>query len=684
MKELILSQSGFILFISFFIAGAFISLVLSKKEKMANFFGNIFALAGSFYGLVFSVLAFQGEKLTYKIPSLLFSSFSATFAVDKLSAFFIFIVSLISFFCSIYAFGYVKHFYGKYNIGFLGFLYNIFVLGIIGVFSASNFIFFLTVWELMTLASYFLVIYEYKEESNIKAGFVYFIMTHIGTALIFLAIFLMHRFSGSFDFDVIHSNFGNIPDLAANIIFICAFLGFGVKSGIIPLHTWLPKAHPAAPSHISALMSGVMIKTGAYMMIRIFFDIFSDVPTWYGVIVISIGAVSALLGILYAVAEYDLKRLLAFSSIENMGIVLLGIGGSLLALSLHMPSLALLGFIAALFHILNHSIFKSLLFLSAGSVVMATHTKNMEKYGGLIKKMPYTAVFFIIGSMAVAALPPFNGFFSEWIIFQSLFGGVSGAGSIFSWVFLLAAGALAASGGLALACFVKACGTTFLARPRSDILKGDSVKEGSFSILTSMAGLSVAILFLGIFSGSVLAKLKEIASDFSFFTDADTALLIGYKTQTVVANGGFASISPMLIFSFIVFSILTVFLITRYLVRRDQKVIIGRTWDCGTNLTPRLEMTSTGFARSLVLIFKKILKPTRQTEVEYRDADMRYLPKSRIISLRFDDVYQLYFYNPIVSVFSKIAEKARMTQSGNLNVYILYLFLALLTLLFLI
>lgn len=681
MEELILSKSGFILFLSFFVVGALGSLVFHKKDGIANELGSIFAIFGSFFGLIFAVFAFQSSKtLVYQISSVLFPSFSMTFAVDKLSAFFIFVISLVAFFCSVYALGYVKHFYGRYNIGLLGFLYNVFILGMLGVVSASNFIFFLVVWELMALASYFLVIYENKEKKNIKAGYLYFVMTHVGTIFITLAILLAYKFTGSFDFSVIKENVGNIPGFAAGIIFVFSILGLGVKSGIIPLHIWLPEAHPAAPSHISALMSGVMIKTGIYMMARIFFDIFNNVPMWWGIVIISAGAVSALLGVLYAITEHDLKRLLAFHSIENIGIILLGFGSALLFLSSGMPALAMLGFVAALFHVLNHAIFKSLLFLGAGSVVLATHTKNIEEYGGLIKKMPYTAVFFLVGSMAISALPPFNGFFSEWMTFQSLFAGVYSIGNFSNWIFLLAAGALAASGGLALACFVKVCGTTFLARPRSDEAK--KAKESPASMKFAMAGLALCALFFGIFSGPAFAKLEKVIVGFNGFSNISEVSAISSNIRETSIDGGFASLSSPVIFLSIIISILMVFFAVRYFVNRNQKVNIGRTWDCGTDATSRMEITSTAFSRSLVLIFKKILKPTKQTEIEYRDANIRYLPKSRTISLHFEDIYQNYIYSPIGFLTVKLSEMAKQVQSGNLNAYILYLFLTLLALLF--
>ena len=399
----------------------------------------------------------------------------------------------------------------------MGFFYNIFLAGMVMVVSAHNALFFLIVWEVMSLASYFLVIFENKEENNIKAGSLYFIMTHIGTVFIILAFLLLYRATGSLDFGVINNNIGAVSPLVRNIVFILALVGFGTKAGIIPLHIWLPSAHPAAPSHVSALMSGVMIKTGIYMLIRLFVDIMPGAPLWWGVVILLLGASSSILGVMYALTEHDIKRLLAYHSIENIGIILLGFGSFLIFWSLGMMPLAVLGLVAALFHTLNHAIFKSLLFMGTGSVINATHTRNMEEYGGLIKYMPQTAFFFLIGSMAISALPPFNGFFSEWMTFQSLFHGIVNV-SVFSgrWAFVLAAGALALTGGLAAMCFVKVFGATFLARPRSEEIH--HVKESGVSLRIGMAVLAALALAVGFLAGPVTSLLSGIVSQLGIFS----------------------------------------------------------------------------------------------------------------------------------------------------------------------
>jgi hydrogenase-4 component B len=433
-----ISESGFFLLLSFYAVGAVGSLLFSKRDKIANGWQSFFAIAGSLWGIAFSIGIFFAHSLSFTAGSSFFPLLSFSFHIDKLAFFFIFVISLVALFCSVYGVGYIRHFYKKYSIGALGFFYHLFIAGMLMVVSASNGLFFLVAWEIMSIASYFLVVYDRNDKENAKAGFLYLVMTHIGTAFIAVAFLLMYKFTGSFDFAVIQSHVVLIPVFVKNIVFVLALVGFGTKAGIIPFHIWLPSAHPAAPSHISALMSGVMIKTGIYMMIRIFLELLQPIPLWWGIIVLIVGSVSALLGVLYALTEHDIKRLLAYHSIENIGIILLGLGSALIFIPLGYPVLALFGLGAALFHTLNHATFKSLLFLSAGSVISQTHTRNMEEYGGLIKNMPHTALFFLVGSMAISALPPFNGFFSEWLTFQTLLRGLASSDVLVKSVFVLA------------------------------------------------------------------------------------------------------------------------------------------------------------------------------------------------------------------------------------------------------
>ena len=680
MLEIITSPISFFILLSLFFFGAVVSFLLRKDDDSANIWSSFFAIAGSLWGLLFSLIAIISEHtVAFVVNGSPFPLLSLSFNIDLLSAFFIFIISLIALFCSIYAVGYVRHYYQKYNIGALGFFYNFFILGILLVLTASNGIFFLIGWEIMSVASFFAVIYDRNDQENVKAGFLYLAMTYIGTAFIVVAFLLLYKFTGSFDFATIKSGVGLLPIGVKNIIFLTALIGFGVKAGIIPLHIWLPAAHPAAPSHISALMSGVMIKTGIFMMIRLFLDILQPIPIWWGIVVLIIGIISSLLGVLYALTEHDIKRLLAYHSIENIGIILLGLGSALIFSSLDMPALALLSLVAALFHTLNHAIFKSLLFLGAGSVINQMHTRNMEEYGGLIKYMPQTAFFFLIGSMAISALPPFNGFFSEWLTFQSLFQGIAILDSSIRWLFILATGALAFTGGLALACFVKAFGSIFLARPRS--AEVTHAKESPSSMLFGMGALAMLSLLFGIFSSQVVSLLEKIGRSFDVLQKIPETILVS-NNQGLMVKNGFASVSGLAWLVFFAGVIMVVIFIIRKVVNKRQKIKIGATWDCGTDLTPRMEITSTGFARSIVLIFKSILKPSIQHEIEYHDSESRYLPKERTVILGVSDVYQTYFYQPLHVLVHTLSLRAKKVQGGNINAYISYIFITLLIVLF--
>ncbi|MFA5271359.1 MAG: proton-conducting transporter membrane subunit, partial [Candidatus Omnitrophota bacterium] len=309
------------------------------------------------------------------------------FLLDPLSLFFVFTILLISLPSAIYSIGYLKGHYSVRKRLYNWVLFVLFVFSMLLVVTVNNALIFLICWELMSLVSYFLVIFDHKNEKSVFAGIIYLVMTHIGTALITASFLIMYKYAGSFDFVTIKASIQNIPVFTKNLIFIFLLLGFGTKAGIVPLHIWLPYAHPQAPSHISSLMSGVMIKTGIYGMIRFIIFILGVESLWWGSLVLIIAVASCLVGVIYALMEHDIKKLLAYHSVENIGIILLGVGASMVFLKLNFPVLAAFSLAVGLYHLINHAIFKGLLFLCAGSVYKATGTRDMEKLGGLIKKM---------------------------------------------------------------------------------------------------------------------------------------------------------------------------------------------------------------------------------------------------------------------------------------------------------
>lgn len=674
-------ETFFISTILFFIVGAIGSLFFKDRDQAANRWLSLFSIIGSALGITLGIkqLTTMGtDTFAYNLPG--FPLFSLSFQIDPLAAFFILLISTIALLCSIYGSSYIKHYYGKYSISLLGFFYQLFIAGMLMVVAANNGIFFLLAWEIMSIASFFLVIYDYQEKENIKAGLLYLIMTHVGTVFILIALILLYRYTGSFEFSAMRANIGLLPTQIKNIVFILALIGFGTKAGIIPLHIWLPSAHPAAPSHISALMSGVMIKTGIFMMIRIFLGILSPIPTWWGLLILSIGAISSLLGVLYALTEHDLKRLLAYHSIENIGIILLGLGSALTFYSINLPALALVSLAAALFHTMNHAIFKSLLFLSAGAVINETHTRNMEEFGGLIKFMPQTALFFLIGSMAISALPPFNGFFSEWLTYQALFAGITLLSPLGKLVFILSVSSLAFTGGLALACFVKAFGVVFLARPRSEEVS--HTKEAALPLRLAMGSLASLALLLGIFSGYVVYLLNKIGTNFEAFKNLDLpeSSLIN---QNLTLQNGFGSVSGPVFFILLLLVSFLVIYISKKLINPKQRIITGATWDCGCDLRPRMEITATGFSRSIIMIFKNILKPRMWDEIEYHAPEHHFTTKTKTVNLEIKDIYTTYFYHPLNRTINIISSYMTKIQSGNVNTYVAYIFLALVITLFL-
>src|SRR5579872_5763171 len=329
--------------------------------------------------------------------------------LDPLSAYFSLILSLLAASVSVYSFGYIAHSAARRSPGLFCFFFNLLLFSLTLVFTASNILFFLIVWELTAVSAYFLVVFDHESEEARKGGLLYLLMSRGGSGMLLVGFLLLASAAGSLGFGALHGIGQRVSPLFGAVAFLLLFLGFGVKAGIIPVHIWLPAAHPVAPSNVSALMSGIVIKAGIYGMARVFFDFYGALPVWAGMLVLVIGVVSALLGVLYALMEHDLKRLLAYHSIENIGIILMGFGSALLFRSFGHPQLAALAFIAGLFHTLNHGVFKCLLFLGAGGVLHATHTRNMEKMGGLIRRMPSTALYFLIGAIAISGLPPLNG-----------------------------------------------------------------------------------------------------------------------------------------------------------------------------------------------------------------------------------------------------------------------------------
>ena len=600
--------------------------------------------------------------------------------LDPFSLFFIFVIFLISLPSAVYAVGYMKNEYTAKKITYGWFLFAVFVFSMAAVVTTANAFVFLVFWEIMSLVSYFLVVFDTEKKQSVNAGALYIIMTHIGTAFITAAFILMYKHAGSFEFSAIKNAVALMTSGEKNLIFAFLLIGFGTKAGVVPLHLWLPYAHPQAPSHISSVMSGVMIKIAIYGLVRFVFFVLGVNSLWWGNIVLLIAAISCLVGVIYALMEHDIKKLLAYSSVENIGIILFGVGAAMVFIKLNMPVLAVLALSAGLYHLINHAVFKSLLFLCAGSVYKATGLRDMEKMGGLIKFMPWTAAFFLFGALAISAIPPFNGFVSEWLVFQSFFAGALNCPTIGMRIMMgIYASVLALTGGLAAACFVKAFGITFLAMPRSENAK--NAKESPFSMKVSMAFLAVLTLVLGLAVPFVLNIISNIATTATGVNQTGIwpSVFSLKEFTTLPSLNGSIGISPALILLMLVVTAgITVALV--YIFARKRKVSTGLTWDCGYyKLDSRTEYTATAFSKPFRIAFSFFLKPYTKTE---KIKESHYHIKSFRYELYNTYVFKKYFYKLGLEITLRAARHLKRIQAGSIHLYIAYIFLAILVLMF--
>jgi len=642
--ELVLFYSGVIALLLGVCLPLFFVKTSGKFIRQVSLIFNLIAcvlLAVS--SVIFLQLPTSSGLFSYALSSLI----SISFSIDKLSAFFVLIISIVSFAVAIYSLSYVEHYASAMKKNLLVSLMNLFVLSMVFVVVSSTMFSFLFFWEVMSLSSFFMVMFDFEKDETKKAGLFYFIMTHLSTAFLMFAFLVLYGATGS-----VSIGKASLDSTLSLLVFISLFAGFAIKAGAVPFHKWLPYAHPASPSNISALMSGVMIKIAIYGMVR--FIIFGLNPElWWGVVILGVGVISAILGVLYAIKEHDIKGLLAYHSIENIGIILMGIGLYIIFNFYGSPVLASVALIAALFHTLNHALFKSLLFLTAGSIVNAAGTRNIEEMGGLAKSMPFTSVLFLIGAISISALPPFNGFVSELMLFQVFLQSFV-ISDKFMVVFLVASLAIfALTSALAAACFVKAFGTIFLGVPRSE--EAAKAAEVKWPMLAGPAVLALFCALLGVFSSQIFSFLG-----FSFVLLPDLFL---------------ASVL-LLVFFGLVAAFLFLF--------ASRKTRLGETWGCGiSSQNSRMEYTSSGFSEPLLTIFKPVLGTKKSVEREFFDGQKSVF-KSGEAGIVVPDFFENCVYMPIVGVFGFFSKCFANMQNGNLNSYIAYVFVGVIGLMLLV
>jgi formate hydrogenlyase subunit 3/multisubunit Na+/H+ antiporter MnhD subunit len=514
---------------------------------------------------------------------------------------------------------------------------------------------FLIVWELMALSSFLLVIFDAEDRIIMKTGISYLIQMHVGMFFILISFLIVDKATGQMSFDALRLYFSSHSNF---LLFILFFIGFGIKAGFIPMHTWLPEAHPAAPSHVSGVMSGVMIKMGIYGIIRVIMSVQNDLLL-IGLIVLSVSLASGVFGVMMAIVQHDLKRLLAYHSVENIGIIGIGIGLGVIGLATNNTALSLLGFSGGLLHVMNHSLFKSLLFFNAGSVYQATHTRNIEQMGGLMKKMPYTAIFFLIGSLAICGLPPFNGFISEYLIYIGMFKSLSAANLYQSIVILSSIVGLALIGGLAIFCFTKAFGIVFLGEARSE--KASMAKEVSRGMIFPQFITVAFIIMIG------LASVLFVKPVFNIISQA-----FRLPDMTLVANSSVNNLTQISILSGIFVITIVILLVYRHFYLKMKQIDIGPTWGCGyTAGTSKQQYTATSYTYN----YNHLAKPLLQTKKIMDDIrDDEIFPGKRTFESHSDDIFKKLLIDKPIDWFSSLLKKIAVMQTGQIQHYILYAF----------
>jgi len=581
-------------------------------------------------------------------------------AVDELSALFLAAICGLCGAAAVYGSEYLLHDGGKKSLGPPWFFFNMLVASMVMVVVARNAVLFLMAWEVMALTSFFLVTFEDETASVRAAGWVYLVATHLGTAFLLMLFIFLGRDSGSLDFDHLSAE-----PARAGVLFLLAVVGFGTKAGFMPFHVWLPEAHPAAPSHVSAVMSGVMIKTGIYGLVRIL-TFLGPPPAWWGWLLCGVGLTSGILGVLFALAQHDLKRLLAYHSVENIGIIALGLGVGELGLSTGSAPLAVLGFAGALLHVVNHALFKGLLFLGAGAVAHATGTREIDRLGGLLKRMPWTGVAFLTGAVAISGLPPLNGFVSEFLIYLGAFEGVVTRDTTVAVAALCVIAGLALIGGLAAACFTKAFGIVFLGEPRSGHVQ--QAHEPGLAMRLPMLFLAAACVMIGGLAPMavrVLAPVVRAATGLPAET-VRQAMLPATRPLAFVASTalGLLAISAL------------VAGLRRWLLA-DRHVAEGCTWDCGyAQPSPRMQYTASSFAQPLTDLFALFLQ-TRRNLVPPEG----FFPRAASFATETPDACTDRLYTPVFATIGRGLAALRWLQHGQVHLYVLYIALTLLVLL---
>ena len=647
----------FVVVLLVLLAGSALSLAFRRFPVLASWLGTGSVVAGSVLGLAFAVrILWMGASLSYSVSwPLPYATLSL--GVDPMSAFFMLPLFILSPLAALYGAAYLRHGAHAVRRGEAGFFLNLLVASMALVMAARNTVLFLVAWEVMALSSFAMVVFDREDESARDAGWSYLVASQAGTAFLFFLFLLMGR--GAMGFDDFAAP--DSPRRAA-LLYLLAVVGFGTKAGFMPLHIWLPRAHPAAPSHISALMSAVMIKMGIYGLVRTLM-ILGPLPVWCAYVMIGLGISSGVLGVILALAQQDIKKVLAYSSVENIGIIALGLGLGMLGRAIDQPALAFLGFAAALLHVLNHALFKGLLFFGAGSIAHVTHTRDLDVLGGLGRRMPWTAATFLAGSAAICGLPVLNGFVGEFLLYLGSFRALAGAsaGPALAAVGILLG--LALIGGLGVACFTRVFSAVFLGQPRSAAAERGS--DPGILMTGPMVLLALACFAIGLAGPVVVRALAGVTGSLAGCAGASCALpdaMWPLYGLTMLLG------CTLLLGLFVA--------VTRRSLLAGRDVREADTWGCGyTAASARMQYTATSFAAPLTHFFGGILRVIRA------GGPVRGLfPEPSQLATRVPDVFEkTLFGRPARWVVARMTV-LRKFQHGRMNLYVLYIALTLLAL----
>ena len=648
------------------VVGALLSLVLIRREQAAKIVACTFGVLAGAASLASGMLAIALDPVTVSIPTV-FSFADFTLLWNPLAGLLMVVISLLSIAAWIYGYSYFEEYRGR-GIGKIGFYMHLFIISMLMVVLSDNAFWFLTFFELMSLTSYFLVVFDQSEQS-IRGGFMYFVMAHIGFMMIMVAFFIMAYATGSFEFSSFRAL--ELPVGLASVVFLLAFVGFGIKAGMLPFHSWLPQAHPAAPSNVSALMSGGMIKIGIFGIVKVAFDLLAgcNCQLWWGIAVLLVGIVSSVLGVAYALMEHDVKKLLAYHSVENIGIILIGVGVALIGCAIGSFLVASIGLMAALYHTINHAMFKGALFLGAGSMINRTHTRNIDKMGGLAKTMPATAIMFLIAAVAICGIPPLNGFASEWYTYQSLLtAGAEGSSLVMGFV-ALAAAALALTGALAVICFVKCYGVAFAGQPHTDAAA--KVREVPVGMLIGNGLLVVMCIVLGIGISFFAPIMQDIAS---------ATLGIGsvaVASGTVVLNPASDGAVSLLVVAAVLLALIL-------LLRGIQGIFNARygagvrsdAWACGYKPDRSMAPASGSFASNVKCFFGPMYT-ARDAVVERKTVVMRVYEGLVNLLKKIEPLADKYIVDAVTKLVACVGTASKRVECGDYRRYIGYIVIVL-------